>query len=64
MCDHKNCLEKKIVRTVVQRCRACGMIREYNPRLKKVLPVTDPDLWSDWSEGHVLFDKFFADSGT
>ena len=36
----------------IQQCHQCGMIREYNPNQKKVRLATDPDLWSEWVEGH------------
>jgi hypothetical protein len=62
MCDHTTRTEKNIVKTIVQRCNSCGMVREHNPKLKRVLPVTDPELWTEWAEGHELFDKFFENS--
>jgi hypothetical protein len=59
MCNHLTRNEKNIVKTIVQRCTECGMVREYNPKLKRVLTVTDPDLWGPWSSGHELIDRFF-----
>jgi hypothetical protein len=33
-----------------QQCAQCGMIREYNPKQKKHILTSDPDLWSPWEE--------------
>jgi hypothetical protein len=38
------------------------MVREYNPKKKYSLPVSDPDHWSDWTQSCPEIDKYFLDN--
>jgi hypothetical protein len=61
-CRHEQRQELGICSEVIQRCVCCGMVREYNPKKKYSLPVSDPDHWSDWTQSCPEIDKYFLDN--
>jgi hypothetical protein len=60
-CNHDSRQEVHLQLMIIQRCMKCGVVREYNPEKKRLLIVSDSELWSEWGESHPYVDKMFVD---
>jgi hypothetical protein len=49
-CNHRPCTEHWEMGGLIhyQKCVKCEKIRQYNPKMKKILLFGDPDMWSEW----------------